>query len=84
MGISFQERTSHGWTGWMSKQSHNKMQPPAQLEDMSETEIPPEVVDLLGGPTRTRTWNQQLERQAPKINGFSDFLTFPVGISGQE
>ena len=33
---------------------------PAQLEDMSETEIPPEVVDLIGGPTRIRTWNQQI------------------------
>jgi len=33
---------------------------PAQLEDMSETKIPPEVVDLIGGPTRIRTWNQQI------------------------
>jgi len=33
---------------------------PAQLEVMSETEIPPEVVDLIGGPTRIRTWNQQI------------------------
>jgi hypothetical protein len=33
---------------------------PAQLEDMSETEVPPEVVDLIGGPTRIRTWNQQI------------------------
>jgi integrase len=32
---------------------------PAQL-DMSETEVPPEVVDLIGGPTRIRTWNQQI------------------------
>jgi integrase len=33
---------------------------PAQLGPMSETEIPPEVVDLIGGPTRIRTWNQQI------------------------
>ena len=33
---------------------------PAQLEVMTETEIPPEVVDSIGGPTRIRTWNQQI------------------------
>ncbi len=33
---------------------------PAQLEGVSETEIPPEVVDFVGGPTRIRTWNQQI------------------------
>ena len=33
---------------------------PAQLEVINETEIPPEVVDLIGGPTRTRTWNKQI------------------------
>src|ERR1700694_1812542 len=33
---------------------------PAQLKDMSETETSPEVVDLIGGPTRIRTWNQQI------------------------
>jgi len=33
---------------------------PAQLKDMSETEIPPEVVNSIGGPTRIRTWNQQI------------------------
>jgi hypothetical protein len=33
---------------------------PAQLKDMRETEIPPEVVDSIGGPTRIRTWNQQI------------------------
>ena len=44
---------------------HGKTSPqqnatPAQLEDMSETEIPQEVVDSIGGPTRIRTWNQQI------------------------
>ena len=33
---------------------------PAQPDVMSETDIPPEVADLIGGPTRTRTWNQQI------------------------
>jgi hypothetical protein len=34
---------------------------PAQPEQlMSEAEIPQEVVDLIGGPTRIRTWNQQI------------------------
>jgi len=33
---------------------------PAQLEVINETEIPPEVVDLTRGPTRIRTWNQQI------------------------
>jgi integrase len=33
---------------------------PAQLGPMSETEIPPEVADFIGGPTRIRTWNQQI------------------------
>jgi integrase len=33
---------------------------PTQLEAVSENEIPPEVVDLIGGPTRIRTWNQQI------------------------
>jgi integrase len=32
----------------------------AQPEVLSETAIPPEVVDLIGGPTRIRTWNQQI------------------------
>jgi integrase len=32
----------------------------AQLEDMSETEVSPEVADSIGGPTRIRTWNQQI------------------------
>jgi integrase len=32
----------------------------AQLPEKSGTEIPPEVVDLIGGPTRIRTWNQQI------------------------
>ncbi len=33
---------------------------PAQLDVMSEMDIPTEVVDLIGGPTRIRTWNQQI------------------------
>jgi hypothetical protein len=33
---------------------------PAELKDMSETEIPPEVVDSIGGPTRIRTRNQRI------------------------
>ena len=33
---------------------------PAQPDVMSEMEIPTEVVDLIGGPTRIRTWNQQI------------------------
>jgi hypothetical protein len=32
---------------------------PAQPEIKSETEVPLEVVELIGGPTRIRTWNQQ-------------------------
>jgi hypothetical protein len=31
-----------------------------QPEGVSETEIPLEVIDLIGGPTRIRTWNQQI------------------------
>jgi integrase len=41
-----------------TKQQQNAT--PAQLQVMSETEILPEVVDLIGGPTRIRTWNQQI------------------------
>jgi hypothetical protein len=33
---------------------------PAQFEVVSETEIPLELVDSIGGPTRIRTWNQQI------------------------
>jgi len=33
---------------------------PAQPEVVGETEIPREVTDFIGGPTRTRTWNQQI------------------------
>jgi hypothetical protein len=29
--FSFQERTSRGWTGWMSRQSRNKMPRPRNL-----------------------------------------------------
>ena len=31
MGISFQERTSRGWTGWVAKQVRNKMHSPRNL-----------------------------------------------------
>ena len=47
-----------GPVGWQNKSATKCI--PAQLEDMSETETPPEVVDSIGGPTRIRTWNQQI------------------------
>jgi integrase len=33
---------------------------PAQPATESATEIPAEMIDLIGGPTRIRTWNQQI------------------------
>jgi hypothetical protein len=59
-GHLIREQTSIGSTVYIAKQVRNKMQLPAQLEVMSETEIPPEVVDLNGDPGGSRTPNPQI------------------------
>jgi hypothetical protein len=63
---------------------------PAQLEtegDSIPDFLPSQLLDdalLSGGPGRTRIYNQQLERQAPEINGFSDFRAFRLGSLRQK
>ena len=42
-----------------TQQSATQTQPTPNATDMTG-EIPPEVVDSVGGPTRIRTWNQQI------------------------
>jgi hypothetical protein len=77
------------WVDGLDRKTPQQNATPAQREkeegdeaDASSSELI-DYAENLGGPGRTRTYNQQIPSQPLNKNGFNDFPKFFVGRSRQ-